>query len=280
MKQFWKSFLFYTFLAIRRLVYFCIFVFGTILPRNKVVILCYHSIGDDDWVYGVDMSTLKRQMLYMLSHYNPVTLDEIIEYIEGKTVFKKPVFAVTFDDGYADIMQTTEMFQYYGIRPTTFVISNTEKIDSNELGVNREFMSREEILKLRELGWTIGGHSATHTDFYSLTDDSAIREIVSSKIKLEESLGLPVKYFAYPKGRYTNTVISAFKKATYKAGFSMDDRIIRKGIDTRIIPRVGIDRTHTPLEFEATISLPAVYMRSVIKMLDKWNRLRKLEAHE
>lgn len=278
MKNFKEKTLFYLFLFTRRFVYGVLFVFGQVFPLNRVVVLCYHSVGDDNWRFSVSLKALTRQMIYMVKHYEPVTIEDIARYVRGEITFKKPVFAVAFDDGYADIMQTTEMFHMYGIHPGVFVLSETGTVDREELGATRDFLTDEQIKQLHTLGWTIGSHGATHQDFFGLDASTLQEEIIHSKKSLEQRLGLDVRFFAYPKGRYTEQVLQTVSDAGYEAAFSMDDRLIKPGNDTRTIARIGVDNTHTEMEFEATVSIPAVLMRSLVKHFDKWNTLRKKDS--
>jgi peptidoglycan/xylan/chitin deacetylase (PgdA/CDA1 family) len=260
---------FLTFLVIRKTIYLALYLLSSVLPRNKVVILCYHSISDDSWRYGVDYESLQRQMKSMLEHYNPVTLDQIEQFIRGEIYFNTPVFAVTFDDGYSDILRTTSLFSELGIKPTAFVLARPDAVDYEELGAHLNFLNDSQIHELINSGWEIGSHSLTHTDFYSLTNKQAEEEIISSKAILEQKTGKPIKYFAYPKGRYTDVALRAVTQAGYRAAFSMDDQLLVSGTDARVVPRVGVDRTHTDWEFKATISVAAVLMRGIVKKLDK-----------
>jgi biofilm PGA synthesis lipoprotein PgaB len=261
-------------LLVRRIVYGALYFVRPILPQNKVVILCYHSVSNNSWRFGVDFETLKQQIENMLRVYHPVKLEDIEQFVKGNITFDRPVFAVTFDDGYTDIYQTKEYFASKNIYPAVFVLSDTSKAKADQLGAKNTFLDTSLIRDLATHGWTIGCHSATHSDFYSLDDNLIKDEVVVAKHDLEKQIGLPINYFAYPKGRYTEKILTAVDDAGYLAAFSMDDRIIEPGDDVRTIARVGVDRTHTLLESQATISTGAVKLRSIVKDAIKWFETR------
>ncbi len=262
------------FLLARRVVYGMLYLARSVSPENRVVILCYHSVSNDSWRFGVGFETLKKQIEYMLESYKPVKLEDIEQFVKGKITFDTPVFAVTFDDGYTDIYQTKEYFASKNIYPAVFVLSNTSRVQADQLGAKNTFLNTRLIRELASLGWTIGCHSATHPDFYALHPDEVKNEVTAAKQDLEKQIGMPINYFAYPKGRYTETIVETVDASGYLAGFSMDDRIIAPGNDNRTIARVGVDRTHTMFEFKATISSGAVRMRSIVKDALKWFETR------
>jgi peptidoglycan/xylan/chitin deacetylase (PgdA/CDA1 family) len=208
-------------------------------------------------------------MLSMLQHYEPVTLDDVVAYTQGKLRFSRPVFAVTFDDGYKDILASVEMFQQLGIRPAAFVLSDQENASASEMQNTREFLTTSDLIFLNKAGWTIGCHSSTHPDFSTLNVTDCEREIENSKKALESRLGFLVSYFAYPKGRYSDLVISSVTRAGYTAAFSMDDELLSVNSSIYTLPRVGVDNTHSGFEFEATILTPAIILRSFVKWLLK-----------
>lgn len=62
-------------------------------------------------------------------------------------------------------------------------------------------MTSEQVVELARRGVEIGGHTVEHPILTSVQDDVARREIAAGKRKLEELIGSPVRFFAYPNGR-------------------------------------------------------------------------------
>jgi peptidoglycan/xylan/chitin deacetylase (PgdA/CDA1 family) len=262
-----NKFIFQCKVLLRRLVYLSLYVIDTRILHedNPLFILCYHGIGFDTWHYGVMYETLQKQIEYLLQHYTPVTLEDIHLHIQGKKLITKPSFVVTFDDGYNEVLQSKSFFKRHGIQPAIFLLSNTEKANRKELDNIKELLTNEEILDLHKSGWTIGSHSETHSDFYLLTEDEIMSEVVASKGNLERSLHIPIHYFAYPKGRYTNKILQAVQSAGYYLGLTMDDGFITQSTHPYLIPRVGVNRTHTFIEFKAMFLPSSIRFRKFIK---------------
>lgn len=258
------------FVAVRRCVYGVLYLTHFIpVRKNKIVILCYHSIGDDSWRYTVSFSNLKKQMAYMLKHYNPITLETVERYIRGEIEITEPSFVVTFDDGYADIMQSKEYFGLTGIQPTVFVLADTQKANKAVMESDRPFLSNDQIHELKAAGWGVGCHTMTHNDLAALSAEAVTVEVVDAKRKLERDLGFEVNYIAYPLGSYSHDTMLAYDEAGYRMGLSMDDSYISSSTDIRVVPRVGVDGSHTFMEFIATISDAIIFLRSLVKRVMK-----------
>ena len=79
------------------------------------------------------------------------------------------------------------------------------------------------LRQLREMaasGVEIGSHSHSHADLGPAADAETLeREIHGSKQRLEETLGRPVRYFAFPFGQYDNLSAAAFARAK-EAGYA------------------------------------------------------------
>lgn len=246
--------------VIRRIIYIFLNLVDLSLQRKpEIFILCYHGISNDKWRYSVNSETFKKQIDYLLKKYEPLTLSDVELVVQGKKKLNKPSFVITIDDGYKDVLKIRNFLNKAGVKPTLFVLSKNQKADRLELDTNRNFLSKDDILNLKKDGWIIASHGATHKDFYNLNEEEIKDEVIVSKKDLEKTFGVKIKYFAYPKGRYTNKVLKAVKKAGYSLGLSMNDGFIKADIDSLLVPRVGVDRTHSFLEFKS------IYMPSSIR---------------
>jgi peptidoglycan/xylan/chitin deacetylase (PgdA/CDA1 family) len=245
---------------IRKAVYLTVGTINQLIPnyRTRIFILCYHGIGEDDWTYSVNKATFKKQINYLISKkYNFISLSQVAQYLNGKFEISKPSVVITFDDGYKDILDIKNYIKKNNIKPTLFLLSDTKNANRKELENTREFLNKNEILSLVKNGWEIGSHTATHSDMHTLTDNKIKKEIINSKIDLENMLKIRVNYIAFPKGRYNKKILIAVSKAGYKLGLTMDDSKIDKQINPLALPRIGVDRTHSFQEFQ-TLFLPLV----------------------
>lgn len=255
------------FVLVRRLSYITLGYIDRLTRRKQdgVIVLCYHSIANDDWVHGVSLANFKRQISYLAKRYRFITVDELSKPRRSKKPIENVSILLTFDDGYKDIITVKTFLRDRNIKPLLFLLSDTAHVKRGELETKRSFLSKKEIASLVGDGWALGCHSATHADFSKLTASDLTKEIVQAKHALEKTLKQPITTFAYPKGRYDDRVIATLKKARYQLGFSMDDGVADKSGDRFTIPRIGINRTHTLLEFMFSFSPSVIALRRFLK---------------
>ena len=92
---------------------------------------------------------------------------------------------------------------------------------------------------------TIGSHSVSHPLLSKCSQLDLRNELVNSKEYLENIIGRPVKYFAYPSGDYNKKVINAVKESGYEMAFGID-KIQNLGQLNFEIPRIGIYSSDIP----------------------------------
>jgi peptidoglycan/xylan/chitin deacetylase (PgdA/CDA1 family) len=229
-----------------------------------MLVLCYHSIADDNWLYSINKKMFIDQLDFLAEKYTFISLSDVEKVLDGTMVIHRPSVAITFDDGYKDITQVVDVVAKHNIHPTVFTLSDSQNVQRHELDTNRELLSTAEIIGLRKTGWNIGSHGATHSDFGILDSHGISREVASSKIKLERDLGFSIDYFAFPKGVYNNQILEEVKKSGYKLGLSMDPGYLAPSGDRFKLPRIGVDRTHSLTEFKSMLGKTSILVRKTI----------------
>jgi peptidoglycan/xylan/chitin deacetylase (PgdA/CDA1 family) len=161
----------------------------------------------------------KIEVLKKLS--NIVSLNDIFA---GKLSCQKVNIAITFDDGYRSWIDTVSpVLRELGVTATFFVSSgfvglqNCDVTDflRNNLKTSQQTtgsINAEELRKLADNGFTIGGHTGNHANLSALSDINVVRnEILSDKEVLERTTGTKIEYFAYPFGYHHNAHIDLAK---------------------------------------------------------------------
>ena len=96
----------------------------TMVHPSGIPVLMYHKIGDDKDNDAVIREDLFREQMKFLKDngYNPLTMDQLYEYVvNGAAVPEKPV-VLTFDDGYADTYSIVyPLMKEYGFAATVFI---------------------------------------------------------------------------------------------------------------------------------------------------------------
>ena len=129
---------------------------------------------------------------------------------------------LTFDDAYDDLYpELMPELRRKRLRPLVFVVVNcigkTNSWDANQPVQKRTTLTLEQMREMQRAGTTFGSHSLTHPLLTSLPDCELRRELAESKTKLEDLLGAPVEWFAYPYGDADRRVRAAVAAAGYKA---------------------------------------------------------------
>ncbi len=259
--------------TLRKIIFILGYRIGVFLGINKpsTTILCYHSISSNSYRYAVSLKEFEKQINKLSKNFNFVSLDQITSPEKRKKI-KLPSVAITVDDGYTDAMNILDITKKYHIPITLFVMSDNANANRKELHNNLKFLSTKELNILIKNGWSIGSHSATHTNLLNIEGYDLEKEIVNSKKILENKLGVKVKYFAYPRGFYSNRIIEFVKKAGYKAAFTIDSGHVDMSPNLFTLPRTIVDKTHSISEFPALFSTTTFYIRNMSNKLRLWER--------
>lgn len=104
------------------------------------------------------------------------------------------------------------------------------------------FLDPDEMKQLEQRGVKIEAHTVNHPRLSSLSAGEVAKELTECKSMLEQWLGSPVRYMAYPFGRsgdLNEETKEAARRAGFEAAFTADDGLIHAGIDRYAIPRIG-----------------------------------------
>lgn len=264
-------------LSTKRIILGLLYQVGGFFGANKNIIsvLCYHSISGADNKFAIDAEVFEKHIEKISRHARFVSLDEIAEMLSGKKI-AMPAIAITFDDGYKDIMNILPVMKKYNVPAAVFAVSDHDKINRTELGNDSDLLDYADLKRLYSEGWTIGCHSATHADFKNLSEEKIKEEIINSKKTLEEKLGFKIEYFAYPKGFFDGKIICAARSAGYKAAFSILAGCINSKSDRWILPRTIIEKNHKISEFPAVYSPTSFWVRRFTDRFNLWDRISKI----
>ncbi|MEO8286840.1 MAG: polysaccharide deacetylase family protein [Chloroflexota bacterium] len=209
--------------------------------RGFVPILCYHHIRDwvasdteDDRAYIVPPAKLDAQLSWLKENgYTTVTSEQVYEYVKnGKPLPVKPIM-LSFDDN-DDNQYTNAMplLKKYGMTATFFIMTVT--LDKEN------YMTSEQVKELDQAGFDVQPHTWDHHMVTGYTtDDDWQQQLVEPKKTLEDLLGHPTPFFAYPFGIYDATAATKLAEFGYKGAFRlveiMDDTVPREyAIERRI----------------------------------------------
>jgi peptidoglycan/xylan/chitin deacetylase (PgdA/CDA1 family) len=84
---------------------------------------------------------------------------------------------------------------------------------------NDLMLTWQQLANMVTLGMEIGGHTLTHCNLPSASEEEAWNEICESKSLLEQQLGIKVKHFAYPNGGSSQYYNLRIKELVRRAGY-------------------------------------------------------------
>src|SRR2546421_10258306 len=210
-------------------------------------VLCYHAI-DPAWrsPLAISPDAFARQCAWISRHRRVASLGEVVERVSGAVRLPGGVPALTFDEGF-DTLHTHAMpiLREHGLAATVFVVAGTlatgrpavDWVDDpppQPLGT----LDRIQVLEMREAGITFGSHSLAHHDLTLLGEDECERDLRESRELLEDLLGHPVRWLAYPRGRHNERVRRAASRAGFTHAFTLPTG--PEPMEPHAVPRVGV----------------------------------------
>lgn len=224
-------------------------LFSVDTVSEKPRVLCYHSIDDAGWRFSTPISEFKKQMKWLNNHYSITPLSKIIQKDRVNQI------GISFDDAYLDVLVNAKpILKEYSIIPTVFCLGNPDIANRHELDNHLPIMSYSDVRKLKIAGWEIGYHTLTHGNLSLLNTDELTNEIVEGKKLIEKKLGFKINSFAYPKGYYSDKVISIVKSAGFTEAWSVDNGYVFNNQSELLYDRIAVDGKWSMVEFKAAIS--------------------------
>lgn len=219
--------------------------------RDRAVIIAFHRISRSSGRTSLDCppEVFARLCGFFKKNFSVMPLSELIRRLNEN----EPIggaLTITFDDGYRDNFEVAApILQKHGLPATFFVATNfigSETVpfwDADE-GVESQWMTWEDVGRLRDMGFDIGGHTMNHADLAALELDEASREIVGCRDALEDRLDAEILHFAYPFGGVDN-VSPAVTRLVASSGFtcclSCHGGIVAAGDNAFELPREPIN---------------------------------------
>lgn len=166
-------------------------------------VLTYHSICEADDVLSTRPALFREQMSALQrSGYQVVGLEELVRRGAGS----RPVVALTFDDAFLDFAENAApVLREFGYPATVFVVSEFAGKTNDWPGQvpgfgGRPLMSWEQLAKIANAGFQIGGHCRTHAHLARMDTRGIASEIRGGLDEIERQTGSRPTSFAYPYG--------------------------------------------------------------------------------
>jgi peptidoglycan/xylan/chitin deacetylase (PgdA/CDA1 family) len=242
------------------LIFLMGFYFFWLSPRYTVPILTYHNFDYGKGLLSVTPENFEKQMRYLKDrHYNVISFDELVEGIRNRRRFSHNTVVVTIDDGYKNNFTCAyPTLKKYGFPAVIFLITNN-------MGTNVAFLDWDEVKEMSKNNISFGGHTKNHAYLPSVDRKDVLwDEISGCKKAIEEHIGIPVDYFCYPLGGFTEEAEMLVKKTGYKGACTTNrgDDILNKYSVYELVrisvrngnPYFSFSNLVAPIRFRAKLS--------------------------
>ncbi|MBV8084413.1 MAG: polysaccharide deacetylase family protein [Chloroflexi bacterium] len=209
---------------------------------TTVPILMYHYIRDvpvnspDKLGYGLSVAPklFDQQLSWLASNgYSSISMGQLADHIAGGAALPPKPVVLTFDDGYSDFYTAAlPILQRYHFTATAYLVVDF-------LG-KPGYLSWQQAQALEQASMEVGDHTLDHVDLAIQLLPQAQRQIGDSRTMLQQRLGVPISTFAYPSGRYNDSVVKIVGSNGFRSAVTTDpgDRYTPAKLLT--LPRVRV----------------------------------------
>ena len=250
---------------------------------DKIPIFYYHSIGTHS-AFSLDLEVF-RHHLDILVHrqYKTITFSELLR---EKFQFQERVAVLSFDDGIQDNFDIVlPELQKRGLVGTFFAVPGYDgrkrwvhekkhkwsDVKRKDFDIPVQHMTTSHRKELLDCGMEIGSHSMSHRKLTEIPGVELEEEILGSKKKLEDELGVPIHTFCYPKGAYNAQIISCVKEAGYIGAARTWPRYFSSNVDPFKCNRFLVEN---PFYFKEVINGRAFNPMSFVTSGIKYKKLK------
>jgi peptidoglycan/xylan/chitin deacetylase (PgdA/CDA1 family)/GT2 family glycosyltransferase len=216
---------------------------------RRLAVLMYHHVGPA--VPGtypdltVTPEAFERQIARLASRgYVTISPADYVRVRRGAATLPPRAVMVTFDDGYADLVQyALPVLAKHRYGAVVFVVtgelSGTNSWDEVRGSATHRLLGPDDILAWRRLGIDFGGHSRTHASLPDLDDARLAAEVAGCRGDLRTLTGVDPVAFAYPYGDLDDRVVATAEQE-FALAFTTDEGLNGLGTDARRLRRTMV----------------------------------------
>jgi len=228
---------------------------ATHLTANSrpIPILTYHQIADAP-AKGAPFRSLyvtEKRFKYQLSMlkalgYQGLSMRDLMPYLRGEKHGK--VVGITLDDGYLNNHNIAlPTLLEHGFTATCYVVSQLlgkSNVWDHDIGIEpAPLMDKMQIRSWSDAGLEIGAHTRQHVNLIEGDDATMRKEILLSRLDLEDVLGQPVDQFCYPFGIYDQRHVAMVAQSGYLAATVTQRGQVLRGADIFQLRRIPVVRS-------------------------------------
>ncbi|NRA82535.1 MAG: polysaccharide deacetylase family protein [Gammaproteobacteria bacterium] len=252
-------------------------LFTWALNANAAVILQYHHVSDTTPAStSISVESFRIHMNYLTNNnYNVIKLSDILGQIKHGNKLPPKTVAITFDDGYLNVLTNADPILKQHSFPYTLFISANE-ISKQHAGM----LSWQQIEGLAQSGVDIANHSSDHLHLNRKFSDESIKQwqtritqdLANTEQQILEHTQQSHKMLAYPYGEYNTQLQQLVTKLGY-IGIGQHSGALWEKSDFSAIPRFPASGRFSNIETLAiklqSLAMPVTQLVNANSQLDQ-----------
>lgn len=205
--------------------------------REKVTILCYHSVtqqsepqSNDPHKLHLPRQSFVEQLDYLQANYRIISLAEFVRARRENRQLPAHTAILTFDDGVRNFLTVVAPLLIERAIPATSFVVTGDSFTQEESNLNghwqpqddHAYLSWSEIRRLIDSGLEFGSHTCTHAALPEIPGNEARIELEKSLQMLEENLKPRAFPLSYPHGRTSSSVSAMAESVGYSCAVTTE----------------------------------------------------------
>jgi peptidoglycan/xylan/chitin deacetylase (PgdA/CDA1 family) len=225
-------------------------------------VLMYHSVSDTPTastqalsvrpgMFGAQLCSLRRQ------GFTGLTFGELAQRRRTGQPFPARPIVLTFDDGYADLIEEAlPKLIEHGFPATVFVTTGWLRDAGRHTAASApgRMLSWAQLAELSAAGVEVAAHTHSHPQLDRISTARLHAELGDSKKLLEDRLGRPVRSLAYPYGYSSKRVRTVARECGYLQAAAVANATAAATCDPFRVPRLTIRRSTSSATFASTVN--------------------------
>jgi peptidoglycan/xylan/chitin deacetylase (PgdA/CDA1 family) len=179
----------------------------------------------------------------MQAGFQPVSFARVDASMRGEGDLPAGCVVLSFDDALASqLRNAVPVLNEFGITGLFFVMPAYQD-------GHHQYLGAAGIRALHDAGQMIGAHTCNHPSLPTLSPLAMMAELSDCKHQVEDIIGAPVRYLAYPNGAANQAVLGATAQAGYRAAFTTRLAATLRPDQPLLEPRIHYD----PAEAVSTV---------------------------
>jgi peptidoglycan/xylan/chitin deacetylase (PgdA/CDA1 family) len=167
--------------------------------------------------------------------YQPVSFALVDASMRGESDVPAGCVVLSFDDALASqLRNAVPVLNEFNVTAMFFVMPTYQD------GIH-QYLGAPGIRALHDAGHIVGAHTCNHPSLPALSPLAMMAELRDCKHMVEDIIGAPVRYLAYPNGAANQAVLDATAQAGYRAAFTTRPSGTLRPDLPLLLPRIRYD---------------------------------------